>query len=77
MSRLPTRNPLFLVPLGWGLGSMAYCAWERFWPKYHPWEHRYRDALAEGRIPPQVSLDEFRAHYDDYGRTPYDPNRHA
>ena len=69
---LPTRNPLFLVPFGYGLGTMLVQLWERFGPsKYHPWEFRYRDAIAEGIIPQQVSLEEFLAKYDDYGHTPY------
>lgn len=69
---LPTTNPLFLVPFGYGLGSMGVHLWEHIGPRrYHPWEFRYRDAIEEGRIPLTVTLDEFRAKYDDYGHTPY------
>lgn len=69
---LPTRNPLFLVPFGYGLGTMLTQLWECFGPQgYQPWEFRYRDAITEGRIPPQVTSEEFRAKYDDYGATPY------
>lgn len=51
---------------------MSAQLWERFGPRgYEPWEHRYHDAIAEGRIPAKVTLDEFRAKYDDYGHTPY------
>jgi hypothetical protein len=69
---LPTRNPLFLVPFGYGLGTMMTQLWERFGPRvYEPWEFRYQDAITEGRIPSKVTLEEFRAKYDDYGATPY------
>ena len=70
---LPTRNPLFLFCFGYGLGTLVTQLWERFGPRrYHPWEFRYRDAIAEGRIPARVTLQEFRDKYDDYGRTPYE-----
>jgi len=75
---LPTRNPLFLVPFGYGLGTMAAQLYERLGPRrYEPWEFRYQDAIAEGRVPPHVTCEEFRAKYDDYGATPYsgDPKR--
>lgn len=82
MGQLPTRNPLFLIPVGYsigcGVGIGAIHLWERFVPRsYQPWEHRYRDAIQEGRIPSTVSLEEFRAKYDDYGHTAYvvDPKR--
>lgn len=72
---LPTTNPLFLVPYGYGLGTMIVQLWEQFGPRgYYPWEHRYHDAIAEGRIPQSVALDEFRDKYDDYGYTPYVPD---
>lgn len=72
---LPTHNPLFLVPFGYGLGTMVVQAWERFAPRgREPWEFRYHDAITEGRIPPHVTLDEFRAKYDDYGVTRYTPD---
>jgi hypothetical protein len=71
---LPTRNPLFLVPFGYGLGTMAVQLWEVIAPKeFYPWEFRHQDAINEGRIPSHVSLEEFRAKYDDYGVTPYIP----
>jgi hypothetical protein len=71
---LPTRNPLFLVPFGYGLGTMMVQVFERFGPRgYEPWEFRYRDAITEGRIPSHVTLDEFREKYDDY-RTTYNPD---
>ena len=73
MGQLPTRNPLFLVPFGYGLGAMSVQLWERLGPRaYEPWEHRYNDAIAEGRIPCQVTPREFRAKYDHYGATPYE-----
>ena len=72
---VPARNPLFLIPFGYGLGTIAVQLWDRFGPQhYQPWEFRYCDAITEGRIPPHVSLEEFRAKYDDYGATPYTPN---
>jgi len=70
--RLPTHNPLFLVPFGYGLGAIVYQLWESFRPlRYYPWEFRYRDAIEEGRIPSGVTLEEFRQKYDDYGHTIY------
>lgn len=54
---------------------MAVQLYERFGPRhYEPWEFRYRDAIAEGQIPSHVTLEEFRAKYDDYGHTPYTPD---
>lgn len=69
---LPTRNPLFLVPFGYGLGTMMVQLWDHFGSHGHyPWEFRYHDAITEGRIPSRVTLEEFRAKYDDYGHTVY------
>lgn len=45
--------------------------YDHFGRGYTPQEHRYREAIAEGRIPPKVTLAEFGAKYDDYGYTPY------
>jgi hypothetical protein len=72
---LITRNPLILVPWGYGVGTMGVQLWQHYGPKgREPWEHRYDDAIAEGRIPQKVTLEEFRAKYDDYGHTPYNPD---
>ena len=75
---LPTQNPLFLVPFGYGLGTILVQLRERFGTQsYHPWEHRYHEAISEGRIPAHLPFEEFRLKYDDYGHTryPLDPKQ--
>ena len=57
------------------IAQLGMSLYDRFGPReYQPWEFRYRDAIAEGRIPTKVTLEEFRVKYDDYGVTPYRPD---